>query len=188
MIRIAVIGAGAHSSRYHGPALRHVAEESPGAVELAAVCDLDVAKADHYAREFGFGAVYDEYDAMLEGESPDGLVVITPVAMTREVVADLLPRGIPLLFEKPPGVNSEEARELLAAAEGHDAPHMISFNRRFSPAVMKARQWLAANAADRPPELAIARMFRVDRRDEDFVTSTAIHAADTILAFMGRPT
>ena len=186
MIRLGVIGAGSHSRRHHGAALAQVAA-ADGDVELVAVCDLDRARAERYAAEFGFARVYADYRAMLAAEKLDGLIAVTPVARTREIAGELLTCGIPLLVEKPPGADIAEARELLEIACEHNAPHMVSFNRRFCPPVVQARKWLEENALGRPVEQAAARMFRVARPDEDFLTGTAIHAVDTVLSFMPPP-
>ncbi len=187
MIRIGILGAGWHSSDSHGPALKTFAAEHPGAIELAAVCDLDREKAQTYADAFGFARVYEDMQVMLAEETLEGLIAVTPVALTEEIVSDLLPVGIPLLIEKPPGEDSAATRRLLTIAEECETPHMISFNRRFNPALTKARAWLAEAAADRPPQLVIARMLRHNRREPQFVTATACHLVDAVISILGRP-
>ena len=184
MIRLAVLGAGAHSQYSHGPALRAVAAAWPD-VALAAVCDIDRSRAQAYADAFGFARVYQDLDAMLAQEHLDGLIAVTPVHLTTTIVSRLLPHGIPLLLEKPPGSNSAETRQLLAVAEKTGAPHMISFNRRFNPAIQQARAWLAEGG--RPPHVLIARMLRVNRRETDFVTATGIHLVDAVISLLGMP-
>lgn len=187
MIHVGVIGAGNHSRHNHGPALSQYRNEHPRTVELAAVCDRDREKARKYAETFGFSRTYMHSDRMLETESLDAVIVITPVSVTRELVGDLLTREVPLLFEKPPGRNSREARELLEIATEHESPHMISFNRRFNPAVMRAREWLGTAASERPPHSAISRLLRVERYEPQHITSTGIHAVDTLCSFFGAP-
>lgn len=187
MLRIAVIGAGNHSTSNHGAALKAYKATHPDEIELAAVCDLDWKKAQVYASKFGFLKIYDNYDQMLAEERLDGLIAITPLTLTAKIAGDLLTRGLPLVIEKPPGENSEETRRLLRTAEERGTPHMISFNRRFNPAIAKARQWLAEEGKGRPPKLVIARMLRNARRERDFVVGTGIHAIDTVLSFLGRP-
>ncbi len=167
--------------------MRTFVAQNPGIVELAAVCDLDEARARKYAEEFGFADTYTDMAEMLEEEQIDGLVAVTPIALTEQIAGALLPHGIPLVIEKPPGETSEATRRLLAVAEASGTPHMISFNRRFSPAIMKARQWLAENAADRPPQVVLARMLRHNRRESNFVTGTAIHAIDTVISLLDMP-
>jgi myo-inositol 2-dehydrogenase / D-chiro-inositol 1-dehydrogenase len=187
MIRLAVIGAGSHSALHHGSALMLYRQAHAGEIELAAVCDLDRARAEAYARKFGFAAVYTDYVKMFGSERLDGVVAVTPIARTAEIAADLLRRGLPLALEKPPGRSSAETLGLLAAAEKSGTPHMVSFNRRYIPAVVKAREWLAGPGAGRRPLQMTARILRRARRETDFVVGTAIHVIDAVLSFLGAP-
>lgn len=187
MLRIGVIGAGGHSKRTHGPALAHCRDARPDEIELRAVCDLDGDRRRSYADRFGFAATYGSVDEMVDREPLDAVVAVTPVSTTREIAGDLLARDVAVLVEKPPGETVEAARELSAIAARHDAAHAVSFNRRFNPAVVRAREWLAEHAAERPPTHAISRLLRTDRSQADFVKNTGIHAVDTVHAVLGRP-
>jgi len=186
-LRIAVIGAGNHSALHHGNALQLYATAHPGEIELAAVCDLDAAKAGAYARQFGFSRAYGDYHEMIAAEQLDGLITVTPPGITAALAADLLVRGIPLAIEKPPAESASGTRRLLELARKHGAPHMVSFNRRYIPAVVKAREWLAGPLKGRAPLLVTARMLRPARREKNFVTGTGIHLIDTVLSFMAEP-
>ena len=187
MIRVGVIGAGSHSTRAHGPALVHCRDERPDEIELRAVCDLDRDRAHRYADQFGFESAFETVERMLASEPLDAVVAVTPVAVTREVVADLFTRDVPVLVEKPPGRTVEEARELEELANEHGSLHAVSFNRRFNPAVRRAREWLARNVADRPPMHVISRLLRTARFEDEFITETGIHVVDTVCSFLGRP-
>lgn len=184
MIRIGVLGAGGHSSTNHGPALRRCQEERPQDIELAAVCDLDANRAKAYAGSFGFQKVYTDLDSMIKKEELDGIVAVTPIARTEELAVRIARLGKPLVVEKPPGETLEGARRLRAAVLATGTPHMVSFNRRFSPALTRAREWLAEKSR---PELVVSRMLRHERREEEFVFGTGIHSVDTVLALMGVP-
>ncbi|MGI5820216.1 MAG: Gfo/Idh/MocA family protein [Armatimonadota bacterium] len=187
MTRIGLLGAGSHSYANHGAALKYLRDRSPDALHLAAVCDLDGEKARRYARDFGFEAACTDIDRMLTDHDIDGLILITPVELTEELATRLLPLGIPLVIEKPPGVDSDAVRRLVHAARETSTPHMVSMNRRFSPALVRARQWLDANAATRPPRVCIARMLRHNRTEPSFRVWTGIHLVDAALSIMGRP-
>lgn len=185
--RIVIIGAGEHSALHHGSALRTYAGMHPGELELAAVCDLDEARARQYAARFGFSRIYVDFRAMIERERPDGIVAVTPITRTAAIIEELLGLGIPLVIEKPPGETSEDTLRLVEAAERNGTPHMVSFNRRFIPAVVKAREWIEAVAEARAPRLMVARMLRLARRELGFPVGTGIHIVDTVLSFMGVP-
>lgn len=185
MLRIAVLGAGAHSTSSHGPALAAAQQERPDEVQLAAVCDRDERKARRYAHKFGFARAYTDAAEMFGREVIDGLVAITPLERTCELGCELLRMEVPLLLEKPPGRTVSEARRLLSAAEQAGTPHMISFNRRFSPAVTRARQWLAERDEERPPNLILARMLRHARTEQQFAMGTGVHPIDTVRYLRG---
>lgn len=187
-MRIVVIGAGGHSSAQHGPALKALAERSAGEVELSAVCDLDLVKAETYASAYGFARSYTDLTEMLRTVEPDAVFAITPPPVTETIASTILPMRIPLLIEKPPGPNAASTRRLLDIAERYESPHLVSLNRRFNPLVLRARAWLDENALQRPPRLLLARMLRDERREWDFIVETGIHLADTACAFLGPPT
>jgi len=111
-------------------------------------------------------------------------VAVTPVERTRSIVADLLEEGVPVLLEKPPGRDPGETRELLALANVHGTDTMVSFNRRFNPALRRAREWLDSRP---PPGYARGRLVRSRRFEEGFVRNTGIHAVDATLSVLGAP-
>ncbi|MFW6146317.1 MAG: Gfo/Idh/MocA family protein [Planctomycetota bacterium] len=185
MIRLAVLGAGSHSSEVHGRALQAVRERRRDAFTVAAVCDLDAERARGYAERFDVPAVYEDYDRMLDVERPDAVLAITPIAHTETIVTDLLPRGVPLLIEKPPGADAAAAERLAVLAAEHATPHMVSFNRRFTPALMRVARWIAVDPVARRPRLILARMLRRNRLEEGFILGTAIHQIDAIVSFLG---
>lgn len=187
VLSVGVLGAGSHSRTYHGPALRILRGRRPDLYELSAVCDLDPARAREYAQQFGFARSYGGLEEMLAGEHLDALVAVTPMEQTLPIASRILRARVPVLIEKPPGLNTDEARRLLAVAEETGTAHMVSFNRRFCPAVMRARRWLRQQEPSRPVRMIAARMFRHKRREDNFVAHTGIHLVDTVLSFLGAP-
>ena len=187
MLKIVVLGAGSHSRAFHGPSLKTLVAERPGRYELAAVCDLDAARAASYAADFGFARTYSDFAAMLEAEKPGAVIAVSPMEQTLPIASQVLRAGIPVLVEKPPGLNVREALQLVDVARDTQTPHMVSFNRRFSPTILMAKEWLAARTPSRPLRVVSARMFRHKRREENFVAHTGIHLTDTVLSFTGAP-
>lgn len=188
MLRVGVLGAGNHSRRNHGPALRRYQRRHPDALELTAVCDLDAEKRARYAERCGFEHTFADYEEMLAATSLDALVAVTPVDLTREIAGDLLTRDVPLMIEKPPGRTVPEARELARIAADHGASHAVSMNRRFNPALTRAREWIADRPSGHGPQLVAGTLHRTGRTEPGFVTNTGIHAVDAVCAVLGRPT
>ncbi len=174
------MGVGDWATHVHGPALAHYASEHPGEVELAAVCvRRNVERAHEFCRKFGFERVHTDLDAMIDAEKPDACWAITPISETRRVAGHLMERGVPTLFEKPPGANLAEARELAEISRRTGAPNMVGFNRRWAPCTRTALAWAAEHG---PIEHIGARMLRVARMDEEFAYGTGIHLLDCVRA------
>jgi predicted dehydrogenase len=182
-LRICMIGCGGFAQLCHGPSQRRIASEDPG-VQLAACCDTDAARAQNYAKAFGFARTYTDLLAMLAAEKPDAVVLAVSPPATCRAACLVLERGFPLLLEKPPGLSEVELDRMIAAAGATGAATQVAFNRRYMPVMQKARAILDAHF----PPASVSRidyeMIRFNRWDADFST-TAVHAADAAL-FLAR--
>lgn len=183
MLKIAVIGAGRHSALHHGPVCRHFKDR----IELAAVCDVNIDAARKYARNFKFKSTFTSYSEMIREVKPDAIIAVTPEKMTRKIVGDLIPYGIPVLMEKPIGNNLKDATELCDLATRSSAQIMVSFNRRFAPMISPALKWLEENTEKAAPQMFMASILRHDRHEANFLSATAIHPLDVMISVMGMP-
>jgi len=180
MLRIVLVGVGYWSREVHGPALAHYAKEHPGEVELAAVCvRKSVARAKEFCGEFGFARVYTNLDEMIDTEKPHACWVVAPIEGTREIAGHVMERGVPVIFEKPPGRNLAEAKELAEISARTETANMVAFNRRWAPCTQKALRWAEEHG---PFEYLYARMLRSKRMDEQFAFGTGIHLLDCVRA------
>ncbi|NQU11496.1 Gfo/Idh/MocA family oxidoreductase [bacterium] len=186
MINVALIGAGAHSAGNHAPALQKYAAAHPDDVRLAVVCDLDRQRAATVAKEFGFDrAVGTTEELFGPGTGPlDALVAVLPYAGLAVTLPPLFARGLPLLIEKPLGANLGEAEAIHQAAidTGVADRVMVSFNRRYDPALVRAKAWLDGQP---PPRYVRATMTRTQRTEPDFVWGTGVHLIDALQHLLG---
>lgn len=187
MVKIGVLGAGNHSVTQHGPALKIYKDKFPHIIKLSAVCDLDINKAKSYAKQFGFLNYYTNIEEMLQGEDLDGLILVTPIFSTKRIVESVMGKGIALMIEKPPGESSAQALELLHIANKTNTPHVVSFDRRFSPVILKAKEWIEKKLPERAPISVFGKMLRNNRKEPNFAFGTGIHLVDAVLSFAGRP-
>ncbi len=125
--RLAFIGCGGFATASIFPNIHNVPQ-----IDLVAVCDLDRAKAERNARNFGAREVYVNAEKMLDEQEPDGVFVIGPAPMHYEVAPIVLRRGIPVYVEKPSANTSAEARELAEFAEAHGTWGQCGFMMRFA--------------------------------------------------------
>jgi predicted dehydrogenase len=188
-VRVAVIGTGG-IARVHLGALRALP-----AVELAALCDLDAPRLHAAAARWGTPQTrtFADYRRMLDDVRPDGVWVLVSVPATFAVAAECLRRGFDTLLEKPPGLRTDETRELAALAERHHRRAMVAFNRRFNPYVRRA--WQAVrDAGGGPPAAILAEYHKGPQQYADYppevnarwIGVDAIHALD-LLRHLGGP-
>lgn len=177
MLRVAIVGCGAHARAQHAVPLSRYAKENPAAIALVASCDVVLERAERFCEEYGFARAYADLDAMLEDAAPDAVVSVVPPEAVAQVGMKLLDRGVPCLIEKPPGVSRDEAKALLDAAENSGTPHMVSMNRRFVPFLNHARAW-----ATKQGEITAIRgvMERSGRVEPDFIVATGLHVVDAM--------
>jgi predicted dehydrogenase len=177
MIKLGLIGCGSHCRGNHAPALRQYAKDNPDKLTLVAVCDLDAERAEQFASEYGFAKAYTDYVKMIEGESLDGVVAVMPIKLTAGLAIDLMKRGVPTTVEKPMGSTVAEVREIASTAEETGVANMVSVNRRFEPVIRQGVDWVREQG---PIRFVRASILRHNRREDFFVSGTAIHCIDTL--------
>lgn len=182
MIRLGLIGCGEHSESGHAIPLARYKKEHPGAIELNAVCDVRLERAELFCSKFGFLKPYTDLDGMLAQEELDGCIAVVPVALIPQVGSHLLRRGVPCVLEKPLAASLEEAHSLLESARSTRTPNMVSVNRRFMPLLNRAITWSRDNGRLRYVRCTFTR----DRRTEpEFLWGTAVHAVDALRHIAG---
>jgi predicted dehydrogenase len=159
----------------HLPVCRRLQEE--GKARYCGLCDLDEAKVRSAAAGLG-GKPYADLEEMLAAERPEGLVILVKPDVTPRLIQRAIDLRIPFLSEKPPSPSVAVHRTLMEGAKG--LPHVIAYNRRFTPYAAKAKEWLAGQ----PLQSVEAAMGRFRRREADF-TDTAVHAIDAALFLAG---
>lgn len=179
--KICVIGCGRHSREVHGPSLKKYSSLHPDVV-LAAVCDLDLARASEFARDFGFARAYTDIGDMVKKEKPDAATVILPTELIASTCRKLLDHGIPLLIEKPPAASPADLELLLKSAEATGQPTQVAFNRRYVPLFVRARTLLDNHTPADTVFRISYDMIRHNRLESDF-SETAIHALDSVSFF-----
>jgi predicted dehydrogenase len=138
--RIALVGYGAI-------AVHHIAAFRQLGAEIVASCNRSEARRQQALKEAGMPMVYSDPVEMVEKERPEGVVVCASVLSLFDVASRLIPLGVPLLLEKPPGTSLAEARELSRMAARHGTRVMVGLNRRFYSVYHKALAILGGREA-----------------------------------------
>jgi len=79
----------------------------------------------------GIPKTYADLLEMVEREKPDGLLVTVSAISLAEVARQVIPLGIPVLLEKPPGLSLAETEELARLVLKTGTKVMVGLNRRF---------------------------------------------------------
>jgi myo-inositol 2-dehydrogenase / D-chiro-inositol 1-dehydrogenase len=183
MIRLGLIGCGAHAESGHAIPLARYKATHPDEVLLAAVCDLQIERALGFSRKYGFVAAYRDVDEMLKHEKLDGCIAVVPPENISELGIKLLNLGIPCVMEKPLGASLAEAQALRDRAEATKTPNMVSVNRRFMPLLNRAIEWTSHAG---PLRYVHCTMARHVRQEPEFLWATAVHAVDTLRHIAGQ--
>jgi 2-alkyl-3-oxoalkanoate reductase len=135
-LRVGVIGAG-YVARYHLRALKAI----PG-VNLAAVVDPDVDKAEALAQEFSIPSVAKALDD-LSSDALDVVHVLTPPMLHAPLAIDAMRRGAHVLVEKPMAETVEECDRMIATARETGRILSVNHSYRFDPVVLRALHLVA---------------------------------------------
>jgi predicted dehydrogenase len=172
-IRLAVVGAG-QFGRNHCRVARQ-AERT----ELAAIVDIDRARAEEAAAAHGTVALTDARE--LAGRV-DAAIVAVPTSAHEAVACALLDAGIDVLVEKPIAVDTVAAGRMIDSAARHGRILQVGHLERFNPAVLELER-----RATLPLFFEIHRLnlFSPRSLDVDVVLDLMIHDVDIVLALAG---
>jgi predicted dehydrogenase len=182
MLRLGLIGCGEHAEGSHAVPLARYASEHPGEICLAAACDLQVERAEEFCQRYGFARPYSDFEVMLSNEHVDGCISVMPMDRIVEIGIKLLRMKVPCVIEKPLGISAAEVNHLLEVAKETQTPHMVSVNRRFMPLLNRGLAWAKSIG---PLRYVRCTMMRHERKESDFLWSTAVHAVDTLRYLAG---
>ncbi len=131
-LRIALIGAGT-MGRQHYQHLREV-----DAAQLCAIVDPG-PQAAAFAAECAVPH-FTDHRQMLAQVTPAAVIVANPNAQHVRTALDCLAAGVPVLLEKPVGVDLDEVAALVAASAASGVPVLVGHHRRHNPMISRARQ------------------------------------------------
>jgi predicted dehydrogenase len=138
-VRVAVVGAGAIAQVAHLPALRRL----PG-VEVAAICDNDLGKAQALAVRFDVKETFDDIEEVLKYAHPDAVAICTPNHLHEIHVVSALAAGAHVLCERPLALTLAGIERVLGASERYGKRVMVGMNYRFRSDVQAVRGFLAS--------------------------------------------
>ncbi|TMV45946.1 Gfo/Idh/MocA family oxidoreductase [Paenibacillus mesophilus] len=190
-IRLGIIGcggmAGSHSGGFHYLADR---------VEIAATCDIELARAQKAAELTGAKIAVADYRELLD--HVDAVLVVLPHDLHFEVGMTCLKAGKHVLMEKPMCNTEEECIQLIETAEQVGKVLMTAYPVRFWPIVLKLKELIDSKAYGECFQMSIwTEQFTryheghwahsAKRLGGGQFFSHGCHYVDLMLWFLGRP-
>lgn len=127
-MRLGLIGCG-HQARNLGNALKGIDN-----LQIAGVSDIDEERAKSFIKDYSDLGIkfYDkDYRNMLLRKEIDGVVVVVPHNLLKEVTMESAAAGKHIFVEKPMSANIPEAREMIKAAKEHEVKLMVGYCMRY---------------------------------------------------------
>ena len=138
ILKWGLIGCGDISERRVAPALRDL-----HSCELVAVNRHDYSKAEEFAKKFGAGKWYKEWQDLLENDEIDAVYIATPVHLHAEQTIAAARAGKHILCEKPMAINAAECDAMIKAADANDVKLGVAYYRHFYPVVHRVKELIA---------------------------------------------
>jgi len=138
-IRVAMIGAGDRAMQVIYPSMADQKD-----VEIVGICDIDetrrtkAAELYNIPKQYGQKGVY-HYQDMLNELKPDAVAVVGQPHIMYDIWEWSLKNGFHLLVEKPLALSMHQAKMLTWLAEQKNLITQVSFQRRYTPMVVKMR-------------------------------------------------
>lgn len=143
-LRFAVFGTG-FWSHYQIPAWFEV-----GGVELAAVYNRTVSRAEKVAEKFGGPQVYGDPEELLQNEQLDFIDIITEVPAHAPLVHLAAKYKMPVICQKPMGPDYETCREMVRVCQEANIPFFVHENYRWQKPIRELKQVIDEGHIGRP--------------------------------------
>jgi predicted dehydrogenase len=174
-LRAAVVGSGSFG-RNHVRVISQLAD-----VELAAIVDAEVEKAQALAQEYG-STVFASPNQLADLKI-DAAIVATPTVTHEAIATRLLESGIDVLVEKPIADSSAAGERMAQTARELGRILQVGHLERFNPAVTALEKALTIPLFFEVHRLSV---FTPRSLDVDVVLDLMIHDLDIVLNFTGE--
>jgi predicted dehydrogenase len=135
-MKVGIIGCGAIASRAHIPSFARAG------VQVVAVADTDISRANSFAHKFGIPRVYSDFRQLLD-EDLNLVSVCTPPKTHALIATEAAQKGKHILLEKPMTTTLAEAEDLVSACTANKTKLCVVHQYRFIPCVQEARRRMA---------------------------------------------
>jgi len=177
-MRYGVVGTG-HWGSNHARVATELRDE--GRIDDIVLCDVDEERVADLADTYDVDYVTDAADLEV-----DAATIATPSTTHEGIATDLCARGTDLLVEKPLALSSEDAWDIVEAAERNDCSLGVGHIFRYHPALRELKRRIDRGELGRIKYLHTRRYtFRIPRATTGVLYSLAVHDVDTYNYLLG---
>ena len=179
-MRIGVIGTGAMGQHH----LRIYSEMRD--VELVGLCDVDRNRAQSLAKMYNTTPYFDHKELLKQ--ELDGVSVVVPTTLHKEMALAAIKSGTHLLVEKPIADTIENADIMINSAHDAKIKLMVGHIERFNPAVLKLKEIIDSGMLGKIVSISSRRVgpFNPRIRDVGIIMDLGVHDIDVISFLYGR--
>jgi predicted dehydrogenase len=149
MTRVGIAGYGMAGRLLHAAPIAQVG------MTVAAVATRNASRAGQVEREHPEARIVPDLEALLEVGDLDLVVLATPTGDHAAQSLAVIAAGLPLVVDKPLGVNAAETREVVSAASAAGVPLTIFQNRRYDAEHATLRQVVRGRRVGDPYRLEL---------------------------------
>ncbi|MFI4983665.1 MAG: Gfo/Idh/MocA family protein [Rickettsiales bacterium] len=128
-IRLGILGCGRVSVK-HFEAL----QKNTDLIELVAVCDADIARAEKAAAPFSAQA-FSDFDLMLDSCQLDAVSILLPNGLHPEYAIRAARKKVNVITEKPMAIKYQDGLAMKAEAEKNGVKLFVIYQNRFNPTI-----------------------------------------------------
>lgn len=181
LVRLGIIGAGGVAQSKHIPAIMRL-KTIWEPVELIAVSSLDERAGRKIEQMYGC-RWYGDYTEMLQRETLDGVLVLSPDTLHAEHGIACIEMGLPVMVEKPISRSLTDSRRMCRLADERYKVLMTVSNKRYSPPYRRAKRFVDEGPVSNPA--MFCGKFNLGYDDVDLFESGTVHLFDLARFFMG---
>lgn len=131
---VGIVGCG-HIARFHLNEIKKI-----GNTNLVGLVDSNSERLQTLSEEFNIPNVYNSIDELLKDTKPDVVHILTPPATHSELSIKAMRYGCHVFVEKPMALTSQEAMDMIEAAEKCEVKLCVGHNLLFEPVVRKVHE------------------------------------------------
>ncbi len=122
----------------------HISAALSNKLEISALCDLDISKAEAVRKRCGLDSIpcYSDHLQMLAEVHPELVAVATYSGTHAAIALDCIRDGCNVIIEKPIALSLSDADTIIAEAKKHGVTVSACHQNRFNPAVNITRRAL----------------------------------------------